>query len=283
MNLFILGTTQSIINLKSESSSDNTILITWSLQEPTGMYSDLTFSVYFSLGEYETLAGTTTDLSYEITGIPTNVNYSIRVESQIPLSTQTVSATLYHYLGSVQTTTQYTVVYSNNDNTTTIPITTPTVEVSQNTGSVPQYYIYITIVVIVILLILFFYFFVTLFVVCCIFKRRILRKNRSHSTTRSNPMLFEMPAHSNPTFEGDNIKLSFFTDEDGIHSYIQEDDTNPSTKHDGMNPSQKQDEADLVMENSFSSEIFASVNSMSRLSNPSPFFQSRDFGIELSL
>ena len=123
MNLFILGTTQSIINLKSDSSSDNTILITWSLQEPIGMYSDLTFSVYFSLGEYETLAGTTKDLSYEITGIPTNVNYSIRVESQIPFSTQTISATLYHYLGSVQTTTQYTVVYSNNDNTTTIPIT----------------------------------------------------------------------------------------------------------------------------------------------------------------
>ena len=263
MNLFILGTTQSIINLKSDSSSDNTILITWSLQEPIGMYSDLTFSVYFSLGEYETLAGTTKDLSYEITGIPTNVNYSIRVESQIPFSTQTISATLYHYLGSVQTTTQYTVVYSNNDNTTTIPITTPTIEVSQNTGSVPQYYIYIAIVVIVILLILFFFFLITLFVVCCIFKRRTLRKNRSHSATRSNPMAFEMPAHPNPTFAGDDIKLSFFTDKDGIHSYVHKDGTNPTKKQEEMNPSQKQDEADVVMENSFSSEIFATVESNS--------------------
>ena len=164
--------------MKSESSNDNSILITWSLQEPTGMYSDLTFSVYFKLGEYESLAGTTTDLSYEITGIPTNVNYSIRVESQIPYSTQIISATLYHYLESVQSTPQFTVV-NNNDNTTTIPITTPTNEVLQNTDPIPQYYLYIAIVVIVILLILFFFFFITMFVVCCMYIQK------THSTKES--------------------------------------------------------------------------------------------------
>ena len=248
--------------MKSESSNDNSILITWSLQEPTGMYSDLTFSVYFKLGEYESLAGTTTDLSYEITGIPTNVNYSIRVESQIPYSTQTISATLSHYLESVQSTPQFTVV-NNNDNTTTIPITTSTNEVLQNTDPIPQYSLYIAIVVIVILLILFFFFFITMFVVCCIFRRRTLRKNRSHSTSRSNPMAFEMPANPNPTFGGDDIKLSFLTDKDGIHSYIQKGDTNQSMEQDEMNLSQKQDEADVVMENDFSSEIFASVNFIS--------------------
>ena len=252
--------------MKSESSNDNSILIIWSLQEPTGMYSDLTFSVYFKLGEYESLAGTTTDLSYEITGIPTNVNYSIRVESQIPYSTQTISATLYHYLESVQSTPQFTVV-NNNDNTTTIPITTSTNEVLQNTDPIPQYSLYIAIVVIVILLILFFYFFITLFAVCCIFRRRTLRKNRSHSTSRSNPMIFEMPANINPTFEGDDIKLSFFTDKDGIHSYIQNDDINPSMKQDEMNPSEKQDKDDVVMENTFSSEIFSIINSIGYRSN----------------
>ena len=218
------------------------------------MYSDLTFSVYFSLGDYQSLAGTTTDLSYEITGIPTNVNYSIRVESQIPYSTQTISATLYHYLGLVQTTTQYTVVNNNStDNTTTIPITTPTIVVAQVTNSIPQYSIYIAIVVIVILLILFFFFFITVIVVCFLFKRRAPRKNRSNSNTHTNPMTFEMPAHRNPTFE-DDIKLSFSTDNNGIHSYMQKDDTNPS---------KKQDEADVVMGNTFSSEIFASINSIS--------------------
>ena len=218
------------------------------------MYSDLTFSVYFSLGDYQSLAGITTDLSYEITGIPTNVNSSIRVESQIPYSTQTISATLYHYLGLVQTTTQYTVVNNNStDNTTTIPITTPTIVVAQITDSIPQYSIYIAIVVIVILLILFFFFFITVIVVCFLFKRRAPRKNRSNSNTHTNPMTFEMPAHHNPTFE-DDIKLSFSTDNNGIHSYMQKDDTNPS---------KKQDEADVVMGNTFSSEIFASINSIS--------------------
>ena len=228
------------------------------------MYSDLTFSVYFSLGDYQSLAGTTTDLSYEITGIPTNVNYSIRVESQIPYSTQTISATLYHYLGLVQTTTQYTVVNNNStDNTTTIPITTPTIVVAQITNSIPQYSIYIAIVVIVILLILFFFFFITVIVVCFLFKRRAPRKNRSNSNTHTNPMTFEMPAHRNPTFGADDLKLSFFTDKNGIHSYIQKDGTNPSKEQDETHPSQKQDEADVVMENAFSSEIFASVNSIS--------------------
>ena len=99
-------------------------------------------------------------------------------------------------------------------------------------------------------------------------------KNRSHSATRNNPMAFEMAAHSNQTFERGDIKLSFFTDKDGIHSYVQKDDTNPSTKQDEMNPSQKHKKADVVMENAF--------NSMSMISNPSPFFQSRDFEIELS-
>ena len=72
-----------------------------------------------------------------------------------------------------------------------------------------------------------------------------------------------MPAHPNPTFAGDDIKLSFFTDKDGIHSYVHKDGTNPTKKQEEMNPSQKQDEADVVMENSFSSEIFATVESNS--------------------
>ena len=44
------------------------------------------------------LANITTDLSYTLSGLVSNTNYTVRVELRIPLSTQTISATKYHIL-----------------------------------------------------------------------------------------------------------------------------------------------------------------------------------------
>ena len=133
----ILEFSQSITDLTAETLNKTSILISWGLVYSEGIYSNLIFSVYFAFRKYENLAGTTTDMHYKITELPININYSIRVESQIPFSTLTISATIYHYLKTLDI------------NNTTLP----TNEVLENIDDTTQPSTYILVAVVVILII----------------------------------------------------------------------------------------------------------------------------------
>ena len=85
--------TQTITDLRTESTGSSSIMVKWSLSESNLYDSEGTFSVYFGFGNFDILAGTTKDLFFEISGLVQNVNYTLRVELLYPYSTHIISAT----------------------------------------------------------------------------------------------------------------------------------------------------------------------------------------------
>ncbi|KAI6647380.1 Low affinity immunoglobulin epsilon Fc receptor-like [Oopsacas minuta] len=183
--------TQSIINLRTDSSGESSVLVFWELSESNASYTDVIFSIYLGLADYEFLVGTTLFHHYEITNLQGNVNYTIRVEFQIPFSTENVSATTYHFRE---------------------PIATPTNNITQSTKSnviIPTTnpVIYVIVVGVVIIIILLLLILVIAVVVCFFMKRNSLKKSVKSQT---NPQLFDLPARGNETYNQDvNVNLAY--------------------------------------------------------------------------
>ncbi|KAI6647376.1 hypothetical protein LOD99_12372 [Oopsacas minuta] len=183
--------TQSIINLRADSSGESSVLVFWELSESNASYTDVIFSIYLGLADNEFLVGTTLFHHYEITNLQGNVNYTIRVEFQIPFSTENVSATTYHFREPIATPTN-NITQSTNSNVI-IPTTNPV--------------IYIIVVGVVIIIILLLLILVIAVVVCFFMKRNSLKKSVKSQT---NPQLFDLPARGNETYGQDvNVNLAY--------------------------------------------------------------------------
>ena len=161
--------------MRAETLNQTSILVTWGLLETNQIFQNMTFSIHLGFGIYEGLAGTTTDFYYVLSDLLPNVNYSIRVESAIPYSTQEISSTVYHFLEFDK-------------------VTGP-LQISNLLSDYLPFILIGGILIIVILFVLV----VIIVVTCCIMKRRV-----KHSTTPNpdtNPIIFEQPAHANETYE----------------------------------------------------------------------------------
>ena len=100
----------------SQFSSPTSFLITWKLDYSHTSLSNETFTIYYGIDKADTLAGTTQELSYNLTGLTSNHNYTVLIELTYAFSTQTSSKQTYHFL-EYTTTTQ-----ANQQNLTTIVI-----------------------------------------------------------------------------------------------------------------------------------------------------------------
>ena len=95
---FLESYTQTITDLTAETSSNNSMLVKWSLSESNSYDSEGTFSVYFRFGDYDIFAGRTKDHFFEILGLVSHVKYNVRVELKYPYSGIIISATTHHLL-----------------------------------------------------------------------------------------------------------------------------------------------------------------------------------------
>ena len=159
----------------------------------------MTFSIYLGFGVYENLADTTEDFFYVLTDLLPNVNYTIRVESVIPYSTQMISSTTYHFLESVVVTGPTVLIYNTSQSTQT-SITTPVNQVLQVSNLLSEYSPFILIAGILIIVILLVLVVMIVVVICCIMKRRVV-KNTTTPNQHTDSKLFELPAHANEVYE----------------------------------------------------------------------------------
>ena len=84
--------------MRTETASKTSILVEWSLSETNPLDSQGLFSVYFMIGRYENLAGTTKSHFFEILELAPLVNYTVRVDLKYPYSSLIISATTHHLL-----------------------------------------------------------------------------------------------------------------------------------------------------------------------------------------
>ena len=98
---------QRIASIMSQFSSPTSFLITWRLDYSHTSLSNETFTIYYGIGNADTLSGTTQELSYNLTGLTSNQNYTVLIELTYAFSTQTSSKQTYHFL-EYTTTTQAT-------------------------------------------------------------------------------------------------------------------------------------------------------------------------------
>ncbi|KAI6657364.1 Secretory phospholipase A2 receptor [Oopsacas minuta] len=89
---------QSVTDLSTATSSESSILVTWSLLSEQTTLSDEKFSIYYGYEDVEYFAGTTDKLYFNINGLTLNFNYTIRVDLQFAYSTETYSETVHHFL-----------------------------------------------------------------------------------------------------------------------------------------------------------------------------------------
>ena len=194
-NLSHIDSSQRFTNLKAETLNQTSIQISWGLFETNLIFQNMTFSIYLGFGIYEALAGTTTDLYFVITNLNPNVNYTIRVESEIPYSTQIISSTTYHFLESDEVT-EPTVMINNTSQSTQTSMTTPISEVLR----ISDYLSFILIGGILIMIIFLVLVVIIVVVTCCMNKRRAVK----HTTTPNpptDPKLCELPAYTNEVYE----------------------------------------------------------------------------------
>ncbi|KAI6660002.1 hypothetical protein LOD99_14343 [Oopsacas minuta] len=217
MKISSAESTQKIINLSTEASSESSILVLWDLLEASSSYTDIEYSVYLGFSNYQVLAGTTINMQYEITQLITNVNYSIRVEFQIPFSIQIISSTIYHFFKSNDATTATSPVVINNNITQSTASSSTTADLTnqvlQSASLLNQYSSYILIVGIAVMIILLILFFImTVLIVCCVVKRK---KNRSQITSHTNPQLYQLPAIPNAIYDHvANVNMAYLPEID---------------------------------------------------------------------
>ena len=201
-HLSLIDSTQALTNLRVETLSDTSLLFSWELLENNLVFQNMTFSIYLGFGIYEDLAGTTEDFYFEVTGLLTNANYTIRVESVIPYSTQMISSTTYHFLESEEVTGPTVLIYKTSQSTQT-SMTTPVNQVLQVSNLLSDYSPFILIGGILIIVILLVLFVVIVVVTCCMKKKRRAVKHINTTTPHqhTNPILFELPPHTNEIYE----------------------------------------------------------------------------------
>ena len=146
----------------------------------------MTFSIYLGFGIYENLADTTEDFFYVLTDLLPNANYTIRVESVIPYSTQMISSTTYHFLESVAPTVSTQTSMSTSTNG------------MQRISNLSDTLLSILIGGIFIVIILLVFVIITV-VIYCIMKRRAV-KNTTSPNQQTNPPLFELTARVNEVY-----------------------------------------------------------------------------------
>ena len=173
----------------------------------------MTFSIYLGFGIYENLADTTEDFFYVLTDLLPNANYTIRVESVIPYSTQMISSTTYHFLESEEVTGPTVLIYNTSQSTQT-SVTTPVNQVLQVSNLLSDYSPFILIGGILIIVILFVLVVVIVAVTCCMKKRRAVKRVATpHQHT--NPNLFELPVLANEIYEQvANVNSAYMPEKD---------------------------------------------------------------------
>ena len=184
--------------MRAETLNQTSLLVTWELLETNQIFQNMTFSVHLGFGIYENLAGTTTDFYYVLSNLIPNANYSIRIESVIPYSTQVISSTIYHFLESDKVT-GHTVLINNISQSTQTIMTTPVNQVLQISNLLSDYLSFILIGGILIIVILLVLVVMIVVVTCCMRKRRAVKHTISPNA-HTNPILFEHPAHVNEMY-----------------------------------------------------------------------------------
>lgn len=170
------------------------MLVSWSLLETSSIFSTMVFSVYLEFNEFQQ-DGTTTDYFYEVAQLYIDVNYTVRVESVIPYSTQTISSTIYHLI-ELEEVTGPTVL--NVSQSTQTGITTPTVELLPSLFSEYSTYIFIGgIFIIGVLLVSV----VIISVVACFLLKKHISKLNATPNPPANTIPFEIPALANEIYE----------------------------------------------------------------------------------
>ena len=205
--------TQTITDLRTESSSKSSIMVKWSLSESNSYDSEGTYSVYFGFGNFEILAGTTKDLFFEISGLVQNVNYTLRVELLYPYSAHIISAATHHLLSLNGDTnpTDVTPLDNNDTQSTNTGTAYSTTELPTNSETIISYTVYTLIVVLIIFVILLLLALLKCALIMCSMKRRISNKlnPREHQIQFSQALANEIyqqvdtinpMAHSNKAF-----------------------------------------------------------------------------------
>ena len=82
----------------TQFSSPTSFLITWRLDYSHTSLSNETFTIYYGIGNADTLAGTTQELSYSLTGLTSNQNYTVLIELTYAFSTETTSKQTSYFL-----------------------------------------------------------------------------------------------------------------------------------------------------------------------------------------
>ena len=195
----LLDLTQRFTNLRAETLNQTSIQFSWELFETNQIFQNMTFSIYLGFGIYEDLSGTTTDFYFVTTNLNPNVNYTIRVESEIPYSTQIISSTTYHFLESDEVT-EPTVMINNTSQSTQTSMTTPISEVLQISNLLSDYLSFILIGGILMISIILVLVVIIVVVTCCM-KNRRAAKHTITPNPPTNPILFELPAHINEIYE----------------------------------------------------------------------------------
>ena len=184
--MYLIDSTQHFTNLRAETLSDTSLLLSWGLLENNLVFQNMTFSIYLGFGIYEDLADTTEDFYFEVTSLSPNVNYTLRVESVIPYSTQMISSTTYHFLESVAPTVSTQTSMSTSTNG------------MQRISNLSDTLLSILIGGIFIVIILLVFVIITV-VIYCIMKRRAV-KNTTSPNQQTNPPLFELTSRVNEVY-----------------------------------------------------------------------------------
>ena len=202
--MFNIESTQRFTSLEAETIGQTSIFVSWSLLETNLIFSNMTFSVYLEFNDFK-LAGTTTDFFYEVSQLYVDVNYTIRVESVIPYSTQIISSTIHHLI-ELEEVTEPTILTNNMSQSTQTSVTTPTIEVLPSLFSEFSIYIFIGgIIIIVILLVL---VVIITAVACCLLKKRVSKQNITPNLN-VNTIPFEVSGHINEIYQQiDDVHLS---------------------------------------------------------------------------
>ena len=172
--------------MRAETLNQTSLLVTWELLETNQISQNLTFSIHLGFGIYENLAGTTTDFYYVLSNLIPNANYSIRIESVIPYSTQVISSTIYHFLELINNMSQ---------STQTI-MTTPVNQVLQISNLLSDYLSFILIGGMLIIILLLVLVVMIVVVTCCMKERRAVEHTVSPNP-HTTPIVLETPAHAN--------------------------------------------------------------------------------------
>ena len=196
--------TQTIIDLRAETTSQNSMLVAWGLSE-VDLYNFGTFSVYFGFGKFEFFAGTTKYLFFELEELVSNGNYTIRVELQYPYSALVISSTTHHFLSlsgdTIPITTNAaalgntdTLSTDQQDTTTEIPTN------SEQSSSNTTMYAIISVVVIFVAILLLILIILCVFILCV-----VKRRSGGKMDSLNKPMHFPQ-VHANEIYQQvDNI------------------------------------------------------------------------------